>query len=145
MKRVNTDEQCVTENGVIFRPIITLANKEGGRCQVSIDGDCYVVRLKREDGKYELTPFIFKEVLEELKGLPVPSLMKYLLYSTEFIKKEGKYGDYFEHYKHSLLRVWITNGKVQVGKKDTETNKTIHIAEVESFSEFFGLLRILLK
>lgn len=143
MKRVNTDEQCVTENGIIFRPIVTLANDEGGRCQISIDDDCYLIRLKQEDGTYKApTPFIFKEVLEELKKLPEPQILKYLTKSGEFIRKNDSYGEYFEHKTYNSLCVWVKNSKTKVGRKVNDT--LIEVAEVDDLNEFLKTLKLLM-
>jgi hypothetical protein len=69
-KQVETDKNAVLDNGVEFTPIATLANEYGGRCQISIDDHCYILRLKQSDGKYKTTAWIFPEAFEVLKTLP---------------------------------------------------------------------------
>ena len=69
-KQVETDKNAVLDNGVEFTPTATLANEYGGRCQISIDDHCYILRLKQSDGKYKTTAWIFPEAFEVLKTLP---------------------------------------------------------------------------
>lgn len=69
-KQIKTDKQCKTSGGSTFTPVATLADEYGGRCQISIDDHCYVIMLKEDDGTYNYTPWIFKEVFEVLKSLP---------------------------------------------------------------------------
>jgi hypothetical protein len=73
-KQIETDEKAVLDNGVEFTPIATLANEYGGRCQISIDDHCYILRLKQSDGRYITTPYIFPEAFEVLKTLPTLQL-----------------------------------------------------------------------
>lgn len=69
-KQVETDKNAVLDNGVEFTPVATLADEYGGRCQISIDDHCYILRLKQSDGKYKTTAWIFPEAFEVLKTLP---------------------------------------------------------------------------
>ena len=69
-KQVETDQSAVLDNGAEFIPIATLADEWGGRCQISIDDHCYILRLKQSDGKYKTTAWIFSEALEVLRKLP---------------------------------------------------------------------------
>jgi len=69
-KQVETDQNAVLDNGVEFTPIATLADEYGGRCQISIDDHCYILRLKQSDGKYKTTAWIFPEAFDVLKTLP---------------------------------------------------------------------------
>lgn len=69
-KQVETDQNAVLDNGVEFTPVATLADEYGGRCQISIDDHCYILRLKQSDGKYKTTARIFPEAFEVLKTLP---------------------------------------------------------------------------
>ncbi len=71
-KQIDTDGPCVLENGAEFVPIATLADEHGGRCQVSIDDHCYVLRLLQSNGMYKTTSWIFGEAFEVLKKLPTP-------------------------------------------------------------------------
>ncbi len=71
-KPVATDNSCYTTNGSSFLPVATLADEHGGRCQISIDDHCYVIKLKQEDDLYKNTNHIFNEVFEVLKYLPNP-------------------------------------------------------------------------
>lgn len=68
-KQVETDKTAVLDNGVEFNPVATLADENGGRCQISIDDHCYKITLKR-DGLYYPTPYIFPEAFLVLKTLP---------------------------------------------------------------------------
>ena len=69
-KQVKTDESGVLENGVEFTPIATLADEYGGRCQIDIDDNCYILRLRQSNGSYQTTSWIFPEAFEVLKKLP---------------------------------------------------------------------------
>lgn len=69
-KQVETDKNAVLDNGVEFTPVATLANEYGDRCQISIDDHCYILRLKKSNGKYRTTAWIFPEAFEVLKKLP---------------------------------------------------------------------------
>jgi hypothetical protein len=69
-KQVETDQNAVLDNGVEFTPVATLADEYGGRCQISIDDHCYILRLKQSDGRYKTTAWIFPEAFEVLKTLP---------------------------------------------------------------------------
>ncbi len=69
-KQIETDKERVLDNGAVFAPVATLADENGGRCQISIDDHCYVLRLKQEDGTYKQTAWIFKEAFNVLKTLP---------------------------------------------------------------------------
>lgn len=69
-KQVETDKNAVLDNGVEFTPVATLADEYGGRCQISVDDHCYILRLKQSDGKYKTTAWIFPEAFEVLKTLP---------------------------------------------------------------------------
>jgi hypothetical protein len=71
-KRVETERECLLANGCSFRPVATLADGGGGRCQIAVDDGCYVLRLRSEDGTYRTTPYIFREAFEVLKTLPPP-------------------------------------------------------------------------
>lgn len=74
-KKVETDKKAVLNNGAEFTPVATLADEYGGRCQISIDDHCYKLTLKKDDGKYYPTPYIFPEaflVLRELPELTMP-------------------------------------------------------------------------
>ena len=69
-KQVETDKTAILDNGEEFTPVATLANEYGGKCQISIDDDCYIIRLKNSDGKYINTAWIFPEAFKVLKTLP---------------------------------------------------------------------------
>lgn len=71
-KQVETDKTATLDNGVEFTPVATLDDEWGGRCQISVDDHCYVLRLKWDDGKYKTTPYIFKEAFNVLVTLPEP-------------------------------------------------------------------------
>jgi len=71
-KKVKTDLEYILDNDEKSKPIATLADEYGGRCQISIDDHCYVLRLKQQDGRYKTTSYIFKEAFKVLKMLPSP-------------------------------------------------------------------------
>lgn len=71
-KRVKTDRECRLENNAIFTPVATLEDESGGKCQISIDDNCYVLRLRQTGGKYKTTPFIFPEAFDVLVTLDPP-------------------------------------------------------------------------
>jgi hypothetical protein len=64
------DETATLWNGEKFKPVATLASESGGRCQISIDDHCYVLRLLQQDGSYMMTAHIFEEAHEALRTLP---------------------------------------------------------------------------
>lgn len=65
-KQVKTDKKVKRESGAISTPIITLADKYGGRAQFIYDDHCLVLLLKQPDNTYKPTPYIFPEALQEL-------------------------------------------------------------------------------
>ena len=69
-KQIKTDKKAILDNGAEFTPIATLEDGYGGRCQISIDDNCYIIRLKQSDGSYKTTAWIFPEAFEVLKNLP---------------------------------------------------------------------------
>jgi len=71
-KRVETDESYTTQSGSVNKPIATLADEYGGRAQVGVDDNCFVLYLLQEDGAYKRTAYIFPEAHEVLKDLPDP-------------------------------------------------------------------------
>lgn len=72
-KKVETDLEYTLDNDEKSKPVATLADEYGGKCQISIDDHCYVLRLKQPDGRYKTTPYIFKEAFNILKTLPPPN------------------------------------------------------------------------
>ncbi len=76
-KQVKTDKEATLDNddptGFKFSPVATLADEHGGRCQIVIDDHCYQLLIKRPNGTYGVTKWIFKEVFEVLKTLPPPT------------------------------------------------------------------------
>jgi len=71
-ERVKTDKECRLENNETFTPVATLEDEYGGKCQISIDDHCYVLRLRQDGGKYRTTPFIFREAFLVLATLDAP-------------------------------------------------------------------------
>jgi len=71
-KQVKTDKTAVLNNGVEFTPVATLESESGGRCQISVDDHCYILRLRQNDGTYKTTPYIFREAFNVLVTLPEP-------------------------------------------------------------------------
>lgn len=69
-KQVETDSIAILENGYALSPIATLVDEFDGKCQISIDDNCYVLSLKQSNGTYKLSPWIFKEALDVIKTLP---------------------------------------------------------------------------
>lgn len=67
---VNLDEEVQLDNGVFVKPVATLEEKNGGKCQIIEDDHCYVLLLRQEDGSYKRTSWIFPEAFEVLKTLP---------------------------------------------------------------------------
>lgn len=70
-KQIKTDKEVILENGTTITPIRTLSDGYG-RCQIHIDDHCYVISLRKTTGKYKNTTYIFPEVFEVLKTLPLP-------------------------------------------------------------------------
>lgn len=85
-KQIETDKIAYNDNGSSFKPVATLASESGGKCQISIDDHCYVVKLlghgfETKEVMYNLnklglkeyykpTTHIFQEALEILRTLP---------------------------------------------------------------------------
>lgn len=73
-RQVDTDANITFENGSDAKPVATLADEYGGRCQVVFDDGCYVLALKHTNGAYyQFTDHIFAEAFEVLKTLPTPT------------------------------------------------------------------------
>ena len=71
-KQVFTDKECILDNDTKCFPVATLADESGGRVQVTIDDHCNVLRLKKTDGRYKATPYIFKEAFDLLVTMSPP-------------------------------------------------------------------------
>ena len=71
-KQITIDKEITLENGSKVKPIATLADDHGGRCQILVDDHCYVLCLLNGTGEYCYTPYIFREAFEVLKTLPTP-------------------------------------------------------------------------
>lgn len=69
-RQVETDKESILYNGEKFTPVATLEDEYGGRCQISIDDNCYTVKLKDTNGTYKNTSWIFPEAFDVLKTLP---------------------------------------------------------------------------
>ena len=63
---VKPDRKATRNNGVEFKPLMTLADKYGGRAQFTYDDHCLILLLKQGDGTYKTTPYIFPEALEAI-------------------------------------------------------------------------------
>ena len=74
-KQVPTDKTFQWDNSSTGTPVATLADSSGGRAQIVIDDGCYLIVLKRPNGRYQRTSWIFEEAHEVLKTLP--SLTRY--------------------------------------------------------------------
>lgn len=71
-KQVETDEFALLEsNKARFTPLATLADKHGGRVQITEDDHCFVVLVKQADDTYRPTPWIFPEAAAVIKDLLV--------------------------------------------------------------------------
>jgi len=57
------DKRAVRDNGVEFKPFMTLSDKYGGRAQFTYDDHCLILLLKQDDGTYKITPYIFPDAL----------------------------------------------------------------------------------
>jgi len=69
-KRVDTDKKIILDNGVEASPVATLADEYGGRAQIIVDDNCYMLHLIQDDRTYKYTAWIFPEAHEVLKDLP---------------------------------------------------------------------------
>lgn len=72
-KVIATDEEFLLrrDNGRYYsrvKPIKTLADEWGGRCQIYVDDHCFVLALLH-DGTYLTTPYIFEEAWEALMSM----------------------------------------------------------------------------
>jgi len=70
-----TDKNFTTDGGSEMTPVVTLADGFGGKCQIAIDDNCYVLYLKQEGDVYKRTSWIFPEVHEVLRTLPHPRVL----------------------------------------------------------------------
>lgn len=69
-KQVPTDTSFQWAGGTTGTPVATLTDSSGGRAQIVIDDGCYLIVLKRPNGRYQRTSWIFPEAFEVLKTLP---------------------------------------------------------------------------
>jgi hypothetical protein len=68
------DETIRWESGGESSPIATLADQYGGRAQICIDDHCYVLLLQHgKTHKYKVTSWWFREAVEVLQNLPLPT------------------------------------------------------------------------
>jgi len=68
--KAKTDETIQLTNDEWVRPVATLADKYGGRAQIIVDDDCYVLCLKQESGRYAMVKHWFREAVTVLQQLP---------------------------------------------------------------------------
>ena len=68
-KQVETDKEFVTERGVKWHPVATLASKGGGRCQICVDDSCYLAFLKWDE-YYVPIYYLFEELVDFLRTAP---------------------------------------------------------------------------
>jgi len=52
-------------------PVLVMADEYGGQVAVVVDDHCYLAKIKMED-KWVSTPYLFRELFEEMKNLPLP-------------------------------------------------------------------------
>jgi len=77
---VKTDEKVIwgkkeDVDCVVVSPAITLADEFGGRAQIIVDDQCYVLLLKQHQAEnYNHTAWWFKEAVEAIRGLETISL-----------------------------------------------------------------------
>jgi len=69
--QVKTDKEFFTEGGQNI-PLVTLANKYGGRVQIANDDSCYVLYLRQSNGKYKSSSYWFSEAHKAVSELPDP-------------------------------------------------------------------------
>ena len=69
-----THKSAEWDNGghSIFSPVATLEDESGGIAHIAVDDHCYILAIKRSNGKFSPTPYIFKEAFGVLKKLPYP-------------------------------------------------------------------------
>ncbi len=91
-KQVPTDKSFQWNNGSNITPVATLADSSGGRAQIVIDDGCYLIMLKRPNGRYQVTSWIFEEAFDVLKKLP--SLNRYPEVFTPRINISQRISDY---------------------------------------------------
>lgn len=65
------------------------------------------------------------------------------LLENNFIKTNGKFGEYFYHERYQLFRCWFYEGNLKIGKKDDSIDMTICIATIYNEKDFSDLFRIL--
>jgi len=68
-KIVKTDKSFpakVSHNLAIHRPIMTLADEYGGRCQLVVDDHCLNIYLKNKKDEYDYCRWIFEEVIDAI-------------------------------------------------------------------------------
>lgn len=77
---IETDKSVIWNSNPIT-PILTLADKYGGRINIIVDDNCYVCLLKKEDGTYSPIYHINSELHNALTTLESPE--------TEWLKVLG--------------------------------------------------------
>ena len=68
--KAKTDETIQLTNDEWVRPVATLADKYGGRAQIIVDDDCYVLCLRQGSGRYAMVKHWFREAVTVLQQLP---------------------------------------------------------------------------
>jgi len=119
-KRVDTDKKIILGNGVEASPVATLADEYGGRAQIIVDDNCYMLHLIQDDRTYKYTAWIFPEAHEVLKDLPD---LRRVQTTAKVVRVESRTNEF------------STKGKV------TKTFKIIATPSVmKKFENFLGFL-----
>ena len=84
-----TDKKVQLANSEWVKPVATLADKYGGRAQVIVDDGCYVLCLKREDGRYATVKHWFREAVSALQQLPTEPKRARLLPFLEWLLSDS--------------------------------------------------------
>ena len=85
-----------------------------------------IVTLKTKQGN---------EIISSLDLIEPIEITEEILFTLNFIKCNGKYGEYFKHNICTLFRIWFFDGEFkeiwEVGKKDESLDTTTLIASLK--------------
>ena len=65
-----SDKEITTNNGTTLNPVATLEGEYGGRVQICIDDNCYILCVRGATEKYNFSYHWFAEAAQALKTLP---------------------------------------------------------------------------
>jgi hypothetical protein len=72
-ERLKTPHKAFIDNyGTEYNPVMTLRNSTA-MCHVVLEDDSYVAYLNADESGFVPTPYIFPELHEALRDLPIPS------------------------------------------------------------------------